>query len=126
MILIITGVAIFFAWPRKDDARRLVGAKNKNPSATNAVPTVPVTRTMSNDSVLTVSGYIVNRERIELSPRFLGVVKWIGVKKGDAVTNGQVVVLLDDSEQKARVAEALGRLTNAMSRWPRQSWIMTG
>jgi dTDP-4-amino-4,6-dideoxygalactose transaminase len=36
-------------------------------------------------SVLTASGYIVNRERIELSPRFLGVVKWIGVKKGDAV-----------------------------------------
>jgi len=26
----------------------------------------------------------------------------IGVKKGDAVTNGQVVVLLDDAEYKAR------------------------
>ena len=64
-------------------------------------------------SVLTVSGYIVNRERIELSPRFMGVVKWIGVKKGDAVTNGQVVVLLDDAEQKARVAEAEGRLASA-------------
>ena len=37
----------------------------------------------------------------------------IGVKKGDAVTNGQVVVLLDDAEQKARVAEAEGRLASA-------------
>src|SRR5207253_11464611 len=64
-------------------------------------------------SVLTVSGYIVNRERIELSPRFMGVVKWIGVKKGDAVTNGQIVVLLDDAEQRARLAEAEGRLANA-------------
>jgi HlyD family secretion protein len=41
------------------------------------------------------------------------VVKWIGVKKGDAVTNGQVVVLLDDAEQKARLTEAEGRLANA-------------
>jgi HlyD family secretion protein len=63
--------------------------------------------------VLEPSGYIVNRERIEISPRFLGVVKWIGVKKGDAVTNGQVVVLLDDAEQKARVAESEAQVANA-------------
>ena len=56
-------------------------------------------------SVLTVSGYLVARERIELSPRFLGVVTWIGVKKGDSVTNGQVVVRLDDAEYRARRAE---------------------
>lgn len=56
-------------------------------------------------SVLTVSGYLVARERIEISPRFLGVVTWIGVKKGDSVTNGQVVVRLDDSEYRARLAE---------------------
>ena len=51
--------------------------------------------------------------RIELSPRFLGVVKWIGVRKGDTVTNGQVVVLLDDAEYKARLKEAEGRLAGA-------------
>ena len=55
------------------------------------------------DSLLTTSGYIINRERIELSPRFVGIVRWIGVKKGDPVKKGQVVVLLDDSEQRARV-----------------------
>jgi HlyD family secretion protein len=60
-------------------------------------------------SILTVSGYIINRERIEISPRFMGMVKWIGVKKGDIVTNNQVVVLLDDSEYKARMAELKGR-----------------
>jgi HlyD family secretion protein len=64
-------------------------------------------------SVLTVSGYLVNRERIEISPRFMGVVKWIGVKKGDAVTNGQVVVLLDDVEYQARRKETQARLENA-------------
>ena len=40
-------------------------------------------------------------------------MKWIGVRKGDSVTNGQVLVLLDDAEQQARVKEAEGRLANA-------------
>jgi HlyD family secretion protein len=65
------------------------------------------------DSVLTVNGYIVNRERIEISPRFLGVVKWIGVKKGDPVTNGEVVVQLDDAEYRARMLQAEGQLNGA-------------
>ena len=67
--------------------------------------------------MLTVSGYIVNRERIEISPRFLGVVKWIGVKKGDAVTNGQVVVQLDDAEYRARMLQAEGQLNTAKATW---------
>lgn len=79
---------------------------SKNSSATSAVSS-------GGDSVLTVSGYIINRERIEISPRFLGVVKWIGVKKGDAVTNGQVVVQLDDAEYRARLLEAEGQLASA-------------
>jgi HlyD family secretion protein len=69
--------------------------------------------TTSTNTVLIVSGYIINRERIELSPRFMGQVKWIGVRKGDVVTNGQVVVLLDDAEYQARQAEQAARLTSA-------------
>jgi multidrug efflux pump subunit AcrA (membrane-fusion protein) len=37
------------------------------------------------------------------------------VKKGDPVRKGQVVVLLDDSEQRARLAEAEGRLARAQA-----------
>ena len=81
------------------------------PASTN-LP-APVSRGAVSNSVLTVSGYIINRERIEISPRFMGVVKWIGVKKGDAVTNGQVVVLLDDAEYLARKKEWEGRLAAA-------------
>ena len=80
-----------------------LGSTNR-PAGATAKPT---------DAVLVVSGYIVNRERIEISPRFMGVVKWIGVRKGDGVTNGQVVVLLDDTEFKARLQEAEGHLANA-------------
>jgi HlyD family secretion protein len=80
----------------------------QNPNSQNTS-----TATANSDSVLTVNGYIVNRERIEISPRFLGVVKWIGVKKGDAVTNGQIVVQLDDAEYRARMLQAHGQLNSA-------------
>jgi HlyD family secretion protein len=119
-VAVITAVALYFAWPRKDDGRRVVDTKGKagRPSATSAAPSsVPAPAAPApgrvEGSILTATGYIINRERIEISPRFLGQVKWIGVRKGDPVTNGQVVVLLDDAEQKARVAEAEGRLANA-------------
>lgn len=79
--------------------------RSESPASTGSGPAA-----VPGDSVLlTVSGYIINRERIELSPRFMGQVRWIGVKKGDAVTNGQVVVLLDDTEYQAQKRELSGR-----------------
>ena len=112
-VLAAMAVAAYFAWP-KGEERRLVGraATNVSSKATNLAAN-SITTGSATDAVLTVSGYIVNRERIEISPRFLGVVKWIGVKKGDAVTNGQVVVLLDDGEQKARLLETEAQVAHA-------------
>jgi HlyD family secretion protein len=127
----VTAVVVYFAVPRASDSIRSglksnrkatsgskdglgpdpgLGATSGNtaPGSGNAGPGAPAGKVAG--SVLTASGYIVNRERIELSPRFMGVVKWISVRKGDAVTNGQVVVLLDDSEYKARERETEGRL----------------
>src|SRR5713101_328065 len=112
----ITALALYFAWPDKRGERRIVGgATAKADSAPPNIATVASNAALARveGSVLTVSGYIVNRERIELSPRFMGVVKWIGVHKGDTVTNGQVVVLLDDAEYKARLHEIEGRLANS-------------
>jgi HlyD family secretion protein len=116
----ITAGAIFLARPSEKSSQRIVNTGVKSPSPASSTGedrgTVPSGSTpapaTSNDTVLTVSGYIVNRERIELSPRFLGVVKWIGVKKGDSVTNGQIVVLLDDAEYQARLREAEGHLAS--------------
>jgi HlyD family secretion protein len=126
---IAAGGALFLAWPRAGDQTRKVGNKPANGNSSNAmVPakaaaatTASATntsaaevRTGSNDEVLFTSpGYVIPRERIELSPRFMGTVRWIGVKKGDAVTNGQVVVLLDDAEYQARLRESQGRLASA-------------
>jgi HlyD family secretion protein len=135
-VLVVTGVIAYFAVPRAGDdirsgltsgreaATQKAGAElaarnqaldaKRNPtnapapaSAASAAPA------RVEGSVLTVSGYIVARERIEISPRFMGVVKWIGVKKGDSVTNGQTVVLLDDAENRARLAEVDGQLAVA-------------
>ncbi len=120
IILGVIGVSVaaaYFAWPRAGDSRRiLAGAHGKTETlSTNAPVPANAAPPKIGGSVLTTSGYIVNRERIELSPRFMGVVKWIGVRKGDAVTNGQVVVLLDDAEYNARVKESAGRLANAQA-----------
>ena len=121
-VALATAVVGYFAWPKKDDLRHVASnpgqksgtperpASASTPALTPPAPPAAPSSTQVTGSVLTVSGYIVNRERIEVSPRFLGQVKWIGVRKGDTVTNGQVLVLLDDAEQKARVREAEGRV----------------
>ncbi|HWF20436.1 MAG TPA: efflux RND transporter periplasmic adaptor subunit [Verrucomicrobiae bacterium] len=124
-VILVTGIALYLAWPRASDLVRLQnGKKNGSTNAVAAVPAAdsnavaPPTISATNastpdDVVLTVSGYIINRERIELSPRFMGTVNWIGVKKGDVVKKGEVVVLLDDTEYKARLHEAEGHLATA-------------
>jgi HlyD family secretion protein len=122
VVLVVTLGAIYMARPKAGTETRMVksGAKTTTTSTTaaaaptNSAPTEAATATTAaKDSVLTVSGYIINRERIEISPRFMGLVTWIGVKKGDSVTNGQVVVLLDDVEYKARLLQAEGAVANA-------------
>ena len=112
-VVAATAVAIYFAWPKGEKRLLIGGAPTTTNSSSAATSLVTNSSAPASDSLLTVSGYIVNRERIELSPRFLGIVKWIGVKKGDAVTNSQVVVLLDDAEQRARLLEAEAQLVNA-------------
>jgi HlyD family secretion protein len=135
-VLVVTGFIAFFAVPRAGDdirsgltsgreaATQKAGAETaarnqaldakRNPTNSPAPASAASAATARVEgSVLTVSGYIVARERIEISPRFMGVVKWIGVKKGDSVTNGQTVVLLDDAENRARLAEVDGQLAVA-------------
>lgn len=123
VIALLTLATALLAWPRASDSIRKLASKNSvgptesvaavaatvPPSSTNSAPVAAA----DDNTALTVSGYIINRERIEISPRFLGVVKWIGVKKGDSVTNGQVIVQLDDAEYLARVHQSEGSLSAA-------------
>lgn len=122
-VLLITLAAFYLARPKAgDNVRVLKGTAQPTASASAATATSSNTTSppgataaapASSDATLTVSGYIINRERIEISPRFMGVVNWIGVKKGDTVTNGQIVVLLDATEYQARLAQASGAVATA-------------
>ena len=113
--LVITGVAVVFVlggilfFLTRSSERAPVPASELAPAATNAT----AAEVKPGDAVLTVSGYVIPRERIEISPRFQGTVKWIGVKKGDLVQQGEVLVRLEDEEFQARVKEARGRQSAA-------------
>jgi len=126
LVGLILAAGTYFAWPRKGDGVRVfrggVKVESKEPASAVAsaaaappasAPAAPAAPGKAEDVTFTVSGYIVNRERIEVSPRFMGLVEWIGVKKGDRVEKGQVVVRLDDAEQKARLTEIEGQLAAA-------------
>jgi HlyD family secretion protein len=114
LVVIVSIVALWFARPPSDgDVRTVKSSGTANPITSTNTPNTNTPTASPSDVVLETSGYIINRERIEISPRFMGVVKWVGVKKGDAVTNGQVVVLLDDREYQARLKQAEGAVATA-------------
>ena len=120
LVAACVAIALYFARPWASDERTGNG-QGKSPQSSpanpaDAKPAVPVPRKSDarpGEAVLTISGYIINRERIELSPRVMNEVKWIGVKKGDRVKKGDIVVRLDDSEQQARIAELDGSIAVA-------------
>lgn len=123
-ILTIVGLVIAasltLVWLRRDGERRVMGPSQaastpvaKETSAPTVIKPVPGPDTPASRALFVVSGYIINRERIELSPRFQGVVSWIGVVKGDAVKKGQLVVRLEDSEQKVNLHRAQAALRTA-------------
>ncbi|MBM3881824.1 MAG: efflux RND transporter periplasmic adaptor subunit [Verrucomicrobia bacterium] len=64
-------------------------------------------------TVLTATGYLVPRERVELSARLPGTIDWIGVRKGDRVKQGDLLVRLEATEHQARLLESQGRLALA-------------
>lgn len=106
--LLVAGLALFFRTAQEERKPiPLPGAAA--PADTNA----PARPPQPGDVMLTVSGYVIPRERIEISPRFQGTVKWIGVKKGDFVQKDDVLVTLEDEEYRARVLEGQGRVALA-------------
>jgi len=117
VIIAVVILALFFAgyvaWSGRSD-RSTASVTPAGTNSTEGDRSAPA-RVAAGSPVLTASGYIINRERIEISPRFMGVVKWIGVHKGDAVTNGQIVVRLDDAEYQAQLAQAEGKLAGAQA-----------
>lgn len=66
--------------------------------------------------ILNAAGYIIPHYKIELTPKVIGRVAWIGVEKGDQVEKGQVIVRLEDAEFQARLKQAEGNLASLRAR----------
>jgi HlyD family secretion protein len=115
MISIVAGVLVvaLIVFSVMRNSERKPTPLKETPTASTATPSASTTPPKPGDAVLTVSGYVVPHARIEISPRFQGTVKWIGVKKGDVVKKGQIMVQLEDDEYRARLLETQGRLTLA-------------
>jgi HlyD family secretion protein len=104
---IIVGVVLFL----------LVGAWRLTSAKLNAATEVEVQRVRSISAasapegvVLNATGYIVAAHKIEVAAKVVGKVKWIGVDKGDRVSEGQVIVRLEDDEYQAQLQQAKGNL----------------
>jgi HlyD family secretion protein len=116
------GTAAFLARPWEHESQRTMRAGPMTASASEMPRAGAATNTLaaamdsaggSDSAALTVSGYIINAARIQISPRFLGIVEWIGVKKGDPVSKGEILARLDDREYKAKLLQAEGVLSSA-------------
>ena len=70
--------------------------------------------------LLNAAGYIVPHYKIQLTPKVIGKVAWIGVEKGAKVTKGQVVVRLEDAEFQARLKQSEGNLASLQARLAEQ------
>jgi HlyD family secretion protein len=125
-VFVILFLVYFFAAPNPlgllratpaSPAKNEVVPKNEPPpslpSSPPSVPSPASKEPAAKDVVLTATGYIVARERIELGPKLAGTVVWIQAEKGDRVKKGQLLAKLDDAEYRARFLEATGRLALA-------------
>lgn len=111
---ILAGIAIFvllgagrFAMERLDPVTevrvvRAVSASGASSPGSGGAP--------AGETILNATGYIVAHHKIQLASKVVGKVSWIGVEKGDRVTQGQVIVRLEDDEYRAQLAQAAGQL----------------
>jgi HlyD family secretion protein len=66
--------------------------------------------------VLSATGYIVAHHKIQVASKVVGKVAWIGVEKGNRVTQGQIIARLEDDEYRAQLQQAKGRLSSLEAR----------
>lgn len=63
--------------------------------------------------VLTAGGYIIPRDRVEISSKVVGRVAEVHVRRGDHVKKGDVLVRLEDTEFQAQVDLAAAQAASA-------------
>jgi len=80
-------------------------------------PATPAVRTPAGEGVLlNATGYIVAAHKIDVASKVSGKVAWIGVDKGDHVSQGQPLVRLEDDDYRAQILQAQGNLANLQAK----------
>src|SRR6185503_16398999 len=110
--LLLLGIAVLLALVALGYLFLFSGAKTISVAAVR----VETGGAPAGESVLSASGYVVAHHKIAVGAKVMGRVHWIGVEKGDAVQEGQVLVRLEDSEFRAQVNQANANLAAAQAR----------
>jgi len=114
-IWILTGIAVLVL---AGGGRYLYGLANreKDVDVIRVRASSAAEQASAGDVILNATGYIVAAHKIELASKVMGKVAWIGVEKGDRVTEGQELVRLEDDEYKAQVQQSRGNLQNLQAK----------
>src|SRR5580704_18022394 len=67
-------------------------------------------------SQLTSTGYVVPQNQVDISAKLVGRVDQTNVHEGSKVTAGQVLFVLDASDQRTQIASAQARVAAARAR----------
>ena len=67
-------------------------------------------------ALLTATGYIVPRHKIEVSSKIVGRIVEVLVKRGERVAAGDVLIRLEDADYQARVAQARAQMATLEAR----------
>jgi RND family efflux transporter MFP subunit len=73
----------------------------------------PITAGGASASVLDATGYVTARREATVSAQITGTVTELLIEEGDHVTQGQVLARLDDTAQRAALAQAQAQLHSA-------------
>ena len=83
----------------------------------------PMTSSTASASVLDATGYVTARRAATVSAQITGTLTDVLIEEGDRVNEGQVIAKLDDTAQKAQLAQAQAQLHAAqatLAQWQSQ------
>jgi len=74
-------------------------------------------------TVLTSSGYVVARNKAEISPKSVGRIAWINLEEGQKVEKGELVAKLENLELQAQRDQIVSNLDNSIRELTRQEQL---
>ncbi|MBS0580395.1 MAG: efflux RND transporter periplasmic adaptor subunit [Proteobacteria bacterium] len=103
-VLALTGTILW--WRAGGQAAVAVQTQVARPAAAGAG---------ANASVLDATGYVTARRQATVSAQITGTLTQVLIEEGDHVTAGQVLARLDDTAQRAAVAQAQAQVNSAQA-----------